>query len=148
MKKTINPPVYFMAFLLLGVLVHFALPVPRLIAVPYTYLGIVGIGFGAIINIWADAVFKRQRTTVKPDERPSTLVTSGPFRISRNPMYLSMLIWLTGLALLLGSLSVFLFPIFLFVMMNFLIIPLEEKSMEESFEERYREYKRHVRRWI
>jgi protein-S-isoprenylcysteine O-methyltransferase Ste14 len=75
-------------------------------------------------------------------------VTSGPFRFSRNPMYLGMLSWLIGLAVLLGSLIVFLFPILFFLLANFLVIPLEERDMKRIFKERFIEYKRRVRRWF
>ena len=75
-------------------------------------------------------------------------MTSGPFRFTRNPMYLGMLIWLTGLAVLLGSLMAFLFPILLFLLANSLIIPLEERLMEETFGESFLDYKRRVRRWL
>jgi protein-S-isoprenylcysteine O-methyltransferase Ste14 len=63
-------------------------------------------------------------------------------------MYLGALIWLFGLAILLGSLAAFLFPILLLLLANFLIIPLEERSMEGLFEEQYAEYRRRVRRWL
>ena len=103
---------------------------------------------GLVLGIMAAKTFRRIGAHFQLHGKSFTLATSGPFKLSRNPMYLSMLIWLTGLALFLGSLSPFLFPIFLFLTTNFLIIPLEEQSMEKKFGERYREYKRHVRRWL
>jgi protein-S-isoprenylcysteine O-methyltransferase Ste14 len=63
-------------------------------------------------------------------------------------MYLSMLIWLAGLVVFLGSLSPVLFPILLFLKANFLIIPLEEQDMEDNFGDRYIKYKQHVGRWL
>jgi protein-S-isoprenylcysteine O-methyltransferase Ste14 len=63
-------------------------------------------------------------------------------------MYLGMLIWLVGLAVLLGSVMVFLFPILFFLLANFLVIPLEERSMERGWGGRYLGYKRTVRRWF
>jgi protein-S-isoprenylcysteine O-methyltransferase Ste14 len=59
-----------------------------------------------------------------------------------------MLIWLVGLAVLLGSLTAFLFPIVLFLLANFLIIPPEERNMEQTFGEQYVEYRGRVRRWL
>jgi protein-S-isoprenylcysteine O-methyltransferase Ste14 len=63
-------------------------------------------------------------------------------------MYLGVLIWLIGLAILLGSLIAFLFPILLFLLANFLVIPVEEKDLQGIFGEQFIEYKRRVRRWF
>ena len=147
MKMHINPPLYFVLFLLVIVLVHYGVPLPRLIYPPYRYLGVIGIGFGIFINIWADAVFKRRNTTVKPYDRPSELVTAGPFRISRNPMYLGMFTILSGEAVLIGSLGVLLMPFIFMLLMKYLFIHCEEKNMEETFGDRYLLYKKNVRRW-
>jgi protein-S-isoprenylcysteine O-methyltransferase Ste14 len=76
------------------------------------------------------------------------LMTGGPFGFSRNPMYLGMLIWLVGLAILLGSLIAFLFPILLFLLANFLLIPTEERRMEHQFGKQYVAYRQRVRRWL
>ena len=75
-------------------------------------------------------------------------MTDGPFRISRNPTYLSGVILLFGIAILLGSLITFAFPIALILILNGLYIPVEEAELEERFGTEYVEYKRKVRRWI
>ena len=59
------------------------------------------------MNLWADRIFKDQKTTVKPDEKPTSLIDYGPFKISRNPMYLGMAIILIGTGIILGSISSF-----------------------------------------
>jgi len=92
--------------------------------------------------------FRKAGTSYQLHGGGSVLVTSGPFRLSRNPMYLGTLIWLIGLAILLGSLIVFLFPILFLLLANFLIIPLEERELQRIFGEQFIEYKRHVRRWL
>ncbi len=94
------------------------------------------------------ASFRKVGTSYQLHGESSALTTSGPFRISRNPMYLAMVIWLVGLSVLLGSLTAFLFPILLFLAANFLIIPPEERNMEQMFGEQYAKYRRHVRRWL
>jgi len=67
---------------------HFAFPIKKIVAFPYSLLGIPLIIVGGGLNVWADSLFKKHRTTVKPHESPTALVTSGPFRLSRHPMYL------------------------------------------------------------
>jgi len=63
-------------------------------------------------------------------------------------MYLGMLIILIGIAILMGSLITFIFPIIFFVIINWFFIPMEEKNMEIKFGKKYSEYKNKVRRWI
>jgi protein-S-isoprenylcysteine O-methyltransferase Ste14 len=134
--------------LVLPVLSHYLFPLMIIVPKPYTYLGIAPMLIGLVLATWAAVAFRKVGTSFRLQGGPSALTTSGPFRISRNPMYLAMLIWLLGLAVLLGSLITFLFPILLFLMTNFLLIPLEERNMEKMFREEYAEYKRHVRRWL
>jgi len=148
MKKKILPPTYFCILLVLSVIFHFIVPVLKLIPGPYNYVGIVLIGLGIWIDIWADALFKKIETTVKPHEMPSFLETSGPFRISRHPMYLGMAGVLFGVAVVLGSLITFAFPVLFIIIMEALFIPVEEKNVEKAFGKRFLEYKKRVRRWI
>jgi protein-S-isoprenylcysteine O-methyltransferase Ste14 len=127
---------------------HFAFPIRKIVAFPYSLLGIPLIIFGAGLNVWADSLFKRHRTTVKPHESPTALVTSGPFRLSRHPMYLGMLAILLWVGILLGSAVTFVFPIVFVILMEAVFIPLEERNLEEIFGERYLGYRKKVRRWI
>jgi protein-S-isoprenylcysteine O-methyltransferase Ste14 len=134
--------------LVLPVLSHYLFPLMIIVPKPYTYLGIALMLIGLALATWAAMAFRKVGTSFQLQGGTSALTTSGPFRISRNPMYLAMLIWLLGLAVLLGSLITFLFPILLFLVANFLLIPLEERNMQKSFREKYAEYKRDVRRWL
>ncbi|KQC13459.1 MAG: hypothetical protein APR56_05265 [Methanosaeta sp. SDB] len=148
MKSEIQPPTYFAVLLLLSAASHFAYPGSQLVEPPHAYLGFLLIGFGAILNLWTDSLFKKGRTTVKPQEMPSKLVVSGPFRISRHPMYLGMAAILLGEAVFLGSLTTFAFPPIFAVLMEVLFISKEEENLEKAFGKEYLDYKRRVRRWI
>jgi protein-S-isoprenylcysteine O-methyltransferase Ste14 len=75
-------------------------------------------------------------------------MTSGVFRISRNPMYLGMTLILFGVSILVGSLTAFVSPVAFFFISEHQFIPLEEKSMENVFGESYLDYARRVRRWF
>ena len=132
----------------LPILFHYLIPVMKVISEPYSYLGAVVMLLGLALLTWAAMLFRQVGTGFQLHGGGAVLVTSGPFRFSRNPMYLGMLIWLIGLAVLLGSLIVFLFPILFFLLANFLVIPLEERDMRRIFKERFIEYKRRVRRWF
>jgi protein-S-isoprenylcysteine O-methyltransferase Ste14 len=132
----------------LPVLLHFLVPVVIVVPRPYSYLGAFVMLMGLALTAWASTLFRRAGTGFDLHGESSYLVTSGPFRLSRNPIYLGMLIWLIGLAVLLGSLIAFVFPVIFFVLANSLMIPLEEKSMGQLFGKQFVEYRQTVRRWL
>jgi len=88
------------------------------------------------------------KTTIDPNETPSVLIKNGPFKISRNPIYLSMLIILFGLDFYFFSITSFVNLIIFFIVINFFIIPIEESNIAKKFGNNYEEYKKSVRRWI
>jgi protein-S-isoprenylcysteine O-methyltransferase Ste14 len=145
-KKTI-PPLYFLVLLVVSILLGVLLPVVRFIHAPYTYVGSVPIAIGVVLNLWADSLFKKNKTPVKPHLKPAALMTSGVFRVTRNPMYLGMTLILFGVSILVGSLTAFVSPVAFFVISQLRFIPPEEAVMESLFGEEYLGYKRRVRRW-
>jgi protein-S-isoprenylcysteine O-methyltransferase Ste14 len=147
-KRKIYPPTQLLLMIIFQVILGFLAPLKKIVTAPSNYSGIIFIVFGIAINLWADAIFKKQNTAVKPDEKPSRLIESGPFRISRHPMYLGMIVILLGIAILMGSLSAFIFPIIFFLIMQFKYIPQEEKIMENEFGKAYLDYKKKARKWI
>jgi len=146
MKKL--PPTYFLIFFLLSIGLHFIFPIRKIIFPPYAYLGFIFIIFGSVINIWADSLLKKNKTTVKPFEKPSYLVTKGPFSMSRHPIYLGFIFILFGLSILLGSITAFLLPFILVIIFERKFIIYEEKNLEEEFEKEYFDYKKRVRKWL
>ncbi len=147
-RPRIIPPAYFLAALVGMTGLHFTLPIATLIHPPYSYLGAVLVGCGLWIVIWAARLFSRAGTPIKPFEHSTHLVTDGPYRFTRNPMYLGMVAILIGVAVLFGSLSPFLvIPAFVYVIQRH-FITLEEVALEKMFGEEYRRFKRNVRRWI
>ena len=127
---------------------HFVLPIKRIVYSPYTYLGFVFILLGLALNTWSVRELKKRNTTIDFQEMPNRLVTDGPFRISRNPLYLGGVILSLGIAILLGSLITFVFPVALLLILDRLHIPAEETRLEKIFGEEYLEYRQQVRRWI
>ena len=92
--------------------------------------------------------FARHRTTVNPYSGASTLCTRGPFRFSRNPIYLGDWFLLAGVSLLLGTFWPLLFAPLIWIMIRFGVIRHEEVHLEAKFGDAYRDYKARVRRWI
>lgn len=147
-EPKLTPTAYFLIILGLSIVFHFIFPIKKIIYLPYNLFGIILIIFGFIINIWTDSLFKKHETTVKPHKAPKAFIVKGPFLISRHPMYLGMLAVLSGIAILLGSLITFIFPVLFVVLMEILFIKMEERILEREFRDKYREYKSKVRRWI
>ena len=147
-KHKTLPPTYFYTFIVISILLHFLLPIRQIVFSPWIYLGIIPIIFGSGINIWADRLFKQNKTTENPFKNPKSLVTIGPFRICRHPMYLGMLTILIGISLILGSIIVFIFPLLFFIIIEVQFISYEEKNMVSIFKNEYLEYKKQVRRWL
>jgi len=147
-KKQITPPTYFMILLVLSIVLHFIYPINKIIFFPYNHLGWILIVFGVTLNLWADGIFKKIRTTIKPNEMPSKFVDYGPFKISRHPVYLGMLMILLGVFVICGSIITLITPIIFIIIIEFLFIPLEEKNMIKKFGKKYLNYKRKVRKWI
>ena len=127
---------------------HLIFPIQILVHLPLRYLGLGVIFLGIALNHCAVGQLRKMLTSVEFDEIPTRLVTDGPFRISRNPIYLGGVIVLLGIAILLGSLITFVFPVILFLVLDRIYIPLEESQMEEIFGADYIEYKQAVRRWV
>ena len=148
MKKPIQPPTHFICLLILLILFHFIFPIKKIIYSPYNYFGIPLILFGIIINLWADQLFKKIKTNVKHHKIPNKLIISGPFKISRNPMYLGMLSILLGVAIFQGSIIGFIFSIIFILIIEKKYIPLEEKNMKKTFGKNYLNYKQKVRKWV
>jgi len=101
-----------------------------------------------VLNIWADQLLKKQKTTIKPNEKPTALIETGAFKISRNPMYLGMAVILFGAGFILGSIISFIGVVLFVAAMEIAFIPMEEKNLSEQFGEEFETYKKKVRRWI
>jgi protein-S-isoprenylcysteine O-methyltransferase Ste14 len=141
-------PVIFVAVLLVGVLLSRVFPVsflPRtveLIAGAACFLLPFILGFAAL------GAMRRAKTSVIPSQPTTALLTEGPFRLTRNPMYLGMAVQYLGLALLFDALwAIVLFPLAL-VIVHVTVIQREERYLERTFGDTYRAYKARVRRWI
>lgn len=143
-----RPPPIALLLIAISIFLHFTFPIMRIIYYPYNLLGIGVIVVGLFIMIWGVKAFQKLETPLIPGEKPKKVVIKGPFTFSRNPMYLGFVIFLLGIAILLGSIIAFISPIGFFLIIHFFFIPFEEKLMEKTFGKKYIEYKKSVRRWI
>jgi protein-S-isoprenylcysteine O-methyltransferase Ste14 len=144
----IKPPIYLLIAIILVIALHYFLPGMTLISSPWTLLGIIPVVAGIAINLSADQTFHRAETAVCPFDMPSALVTYGPYRITRNPMYLGFVLILTGIAVLMGSLTPFLVVFAFWLLLDRLFISLEERNLALKFVARWDMYKSRTRRWL
>lgn len=144
----IPPPLYYVAGFVIGVLLD------RLVALPIggrpatTVVGaVVAVAGFALAQAGVVGVL-RHRTTIVPHHAVSALVTTGPYRWSRNPMYTGLAILYLGGAFLLGSWwPILLLPLVL-IAVTLLVIRPEERYLSERFGPDYADYRNRVRRWL
>lgn len=147
-NRTVLPPTYLWAAMILMVALHFLFPVVRLIPFPWQLIGLLPLVLGAALNVVADKAFRDAKTTVKPFQESASLVTTGAYRLSRHPMYLGFVLILLGEAVLLGSLTPFVVvPLFALLMERAFIV-VEERMLAQKFGQAWLDYKRRTRRWV
>jgi protein-S-isoprenylcysteine O-methyltransferase Ste14 len=111
-------------------------------------LGVAAMAIGLTVMFWGLLTFMRFRTSVIPDRPARTLVVSGPYRLSRNPMYLGLTSLYIGLALAINAAwPLVLLPVVL-ILLTTMVIVHEERHLREVFGSSYEDYCRRVRRWI
>jgi protein-S-isoprenylcysteine O-methyltransferase Ste14 len=113
-----------------------------------TIAGALLFAAGAVIAGWGLVLFRKAKTTTVPGQSSAQLVTSGPYRFSRNPMYVGLSLAYLGEAGLLRQMwPATLLPLTI-AYVNWTVIPLEESRLEDVFADRYRDYRSRVRRWF
>ena len=149
MKSTkIMPPTWLLTAIIAMFILHFALPIAKIIPTIWNFTGFVFLISGITLNLIADRAFQRIGTTVKPYQESSDLVTSGVFQISRNPMYLGMVLILIGIAVLLRTLSPLLVVIPFAILIDQIYIRVEEYMLDKKFGVKWKAYKSQTRRWL
>jgi len=142
------PPLVVLGTFGPGLLLHWLMPVPLPPPMPSIVLGALFCVTGGAVGAWGIAALRHAGTNVRPDHPTTVLVTDGPFRFSRNPLYLALTALCLGITLMLDALwpLLTLFP--MVAILHWGIIPREEHYLEAKFGDAYRSYKARVRRWI
>lgn len=148
LSRRCQPPTYLYVAVALMLGLYLVLPGPQLISFPWNLFGSLPFATGVLLNIVADRIFKRRSTTVKSFQNSTALVSDGVFGISRNPMYLGMVLMLLGIAVFLGKLTPFIVVLAFPFVLERAFISVEERMLEDEFGDAWREYRSRVRRWI
>ncbi len=147
-NKIVHPPVVALLYIIAAVMLGTFVPIPLVVPGILRTIGFVLVIFGFVLGAAAFTEFRKAGTTLDPHGSVKNIVTSGIYRITRNPIYLGFLLLVIGLPLNLGHYWGFLISPFFVLTMNRLVIEHEESYLEEKFWGVYSEYKSRVRRWL
>jgi protein-S-isoprenylcysteine O-methyltransferase Ste14 len=144
----VRPPLVYLGAIALGLVVHLAAPVrllPAGVAVP---LGSVVTAGAAALFVWSVRTLRAAGTSVRGNRPTTTVVRTGPYRVTRNPVYLAFSLLQVGLALLLDSAWLLATLVPAVALMSLVVIPREERYLAARFPVEYPPYKGSVRRWL
>jgi protein-S-isoprenylcysteine O-methyltransferase Ste14 len=145
----LSPPAWTLIYLLIAAGLSALAGWPRIPGLPIAWLGATLVALGVVLSVTAAMLFRREGTEINPTSSTNKkLVTSGPFRLTRNPMYLALVAASTGIAIWIGSWPMLLAPIATFATANWVHIPFEEAKMRRQFGATFDDYSRKVRRWV
>lgn len=143
------PPIWTLIYVLACAAISWWLDWPTPRGLPLPPLGMVLVALAIISPVWAVVLFRREGTEIDPISPTNRkLVTSGPYRFTRNPMYLGLVIFTLGIAVWVGAWPMFIAPVAVFATTNWMHIPFEEAKMRGQFGAAYDTYTGRVRRWV
>jgi protein-S-isoprenylcysteine O-methyltransferase Ste14 len=142
------PPVILLIVIAFGAVLEIFVPRPFAPDWAQTYLGPALVVGAVVVAIIAERQFKRAGTSAKPWEPTTAMVTTGLFSVSRNPMYVAMVVLLFGLAFAGNTLWILTATVGFVGVMHYGVVLREEAYLERLFGTAYTDYKARVRRWI
>jgi protein-S-isoprenylcysteine O-methyltransferase Ste14 len=145
----IPPPLLYIVVLVLGILLDAAYPIHFLPSAIAWKIGALILAAGIALGpFWSIRTMRRANATLRPDRPATILVTDGPFRYSRNPLYLALTLIYAGIGIIADSLRALLLlaPVVLF--MSLFVIRREEAHLQRVFGGEYEAYRARVRRWL
>ena len=147
-KRVIYPPMWLVFGLVAVFALNEFLPGPRFTSTLFQGVGGVVIVAGLALLVTAGGLFRRAGTDLIPFRDVSALVTDGVYRVTRNPMYLGMVLVLFGCALTVGASYALLVPPLFAVIIEIRFIRPEEAMLRDLFPDEFPAYCDRVRRWI
>jgi protein-S-isoprenylcysteine O-methyltransferase Ste14 len=144
-----RPPIAWAVAVLAGLALNWFMPLPFVpAAVPAGWLGAMAFALALALFAWAIATITQAGSNVPTNLPSTTIVDTGPYRFTRNPIYLGMVLGLIGLAIGLNSLWPLLTLVPFAVVIRYGVIAREEAYLERKFGDVYRRYRARVRRWL
>ncbi|MGB8634827.1 MAG: isoprenylcysteine carboxylmethyltransferase family protein [Rhodanobacteraceae bacterium] len=144
----VPPWAWFLLSLLAGMGLQRIVPLEFPALPASSMIGWVVVAMGMVLLAWAERQFASHSTSHDHRAVASSLITTGPFQYSRNPVYLGLAILLAGFALALNTPWLVFFAPLAMLVMQFHVVPKEEACMEKLFPHAYPRYRQSVRRWL
>jgi len=141
-----RPPRIALGLLAFATLMHLAVPLIKLPTSLVLGVGAGIVGFLVMLRGWW--LFKRHETAICPTVETAVLITQDVYAVTRNPMYLGMILMLLSCAIITGSLPFYGAVFIYFLVINQVFCPYEEHKLLNSFGAEYADYKNQVRRWL
>jgi protein-S-isoprenylcysteine O-methyltransferase Ste14 len=144
----IPPPVVMLILLLVSAGLMTLIPMTSLPIPASTVIGVCFLVISFMFGFFGVSAFRKAGTSLRPGDEPTRFVTQGPFRLTRNPMYLGFELLLIAIFFFTKSIFFLIPPVVFFLLMNFIQIPFEEKMMTEHYGQTFTAYCQRVRRWL
>jgi len=148
-NAVVRPPVALALAFLAGLTGNWLYPLPFVPqGVPRVWAGAAVFASGLALVAWAFATMRRAGTRVETVEPTTAIVSNGPYRYTRNPIYIGMLLGLIGLAIGFNSLWIAIASVPFYLVIRYGVVAREEAYLDRKFGDVYRSYKSRVGRWI
>lgn len=144
----VRPPFVYLGSIALGLVLHLLWPVGLVPTSVSTPLGAMVTLLAVALFVSAVRTFRAAGTPIPGNRPTTTIVRSGPYGFSRNPIYLAFSLLQLGLSLWVNSIALLITLIAAVALMSFVVIPREERYLEARFSSEYLPYKASVRRWL
>jgi protein-S-isoprenylcysteine O-methyltransferase Ste14 len=143
----LRPPIIFLCAILLGIALNWAWPL-YFVSPSVRLLGPIVTACAVVLFLLSYREFRRAGTSVQGSKRSTVIVRTGPYRFSRNPIYLAFILLVLGLSVWLNTLWLLVTLVPPVAIIALLVIPREERFLERNFNGQYSSYKAQVRRWL
>ncbi|AJD42251.1 phospholipid methyltransferase protein [Rhizobium gallicum bv. gallicum R602sp] len=145
----VRPPIAWALAVVAGLALDWLYQLPFMpAAMPAGALGGIVFLAGLALLIWAAGTFRRAGTQIQTTQPTATIVDQGPYRFTRNPIYIGMFLGLIGLAIALDSLWLVVLLVPFYLVIRYGVVAREEAYLERRFGDIYLAYKARVRRWL
>jgi protein-S-isoprenylcysteine O-methyltransferase Ste14 len=148
-RVLVRPPIALVLAIIGGIALDRLLPLPWLPSdLPAGWLGGALFVLGLALLVWAAVTITKAGSNVPTNQPTTTIVESGPYRFSRNPIYIGMFLGLIGLAIALNTLWLLVVMVLFALILRYGVVAREEAYLERKFGDAYRGYRSRVRRWL
>ena len=143
----LRPPILFLGSILLGIALNRAWPL-HFVSPSVRLVGLLVAVCAVALFLLSYREFRAAGTSVQGSKRTTVIVRTGPYRFSRNPIYLAFILFVLGLSVWLNNLWLLVTVVPAVAIIALVVIPREERFLKQDFNEQYSSYKAAVRRWL